>query len=169
MSDHHSSAFERLFRENYSRLYAYAFSILQSEEDSRDAVDEAFVDAWHHREAISEGKTESYIFISLRNKCLTQLRRQTSTHPLSDALLHRLEAETDEEWREREERISRIEQAIGQLSERTRYVLHQCYYERRTYRDVAQQLGITTDGVKKHITTALRSLRSIFNIDKHKT
>ena len=37
MSDH-TRAFEQLFRENYSRLYAYAFSILQSEEDSRDAT-----------------------------------------------------------------------------------------------------------------------------------
>ncbi len=168
MSDH-SSAFEKLFRENYSRLYAYAYSILQSEEDSRDAVDEAFIDAWHHRDNISEGKTESYIFMCLRNKCLTLVRRQPLSYPLTDAVLHRLEAETDDEWHDREERIIRIEQAISQLSERTRYVLHQCYFEHHTYREVAQQLGITTDGVKKHITTALRALRTTFNIDKHKT
>ena len=71
MTSDHSNTFEKVFRENYSRLYAYAFSILQSEEDSRDAVDEAFIDAWHHRGTIGEGKTESYIFMCLRNSCLT--------------------------------------------------------------------------------------------------
>ena len=169
MTSAHSSTFEKIFRENYSRLYAYAFSILQSEEDSRDAVDEAFIDAWRHRGNISEGKTESYIFMCLRNTCLTQVRRRVSSRLLTEDVLLRLAAETDEQWREREERISRIEQTIGTLPERTRYVLEQCYYERRTYRDVAQQLGITTDGVKKHITTALKALRATFNIDKHKT
>ena len=164
-----TSVFERLFREHYSRFYSYAFSVLQSEEDSRDAVLEAFVDAWHHRDAIGKGKTEAYIFISLRNKCLTRVNRRRPAFPLTSSTLERLAAETDEAWREREERIDRIEQAIGRLPERTQYVLRQCYYERRTYREVALQLGITTDGVKKHITTALRALRTVFNIDKQKS
>jgi RNA polymerase sigma-70 factor (ECF subfamily) len=47
-------------------------------------------------------------------------------------------------------------------------VLEQCYYHRHTYREVAAELGITIDGVKKHITTAMKHLRQHFNIDKQK-
>ena len=82
--------------------------------------------------------------------------------------MQHLAAETEEEWHVREERISQIEQQIKTLNSRTRYVLEQCYYQHHSYVVVAKQLGITTDGVKKHITTALKHLRTNFNIDKHK-
>ena len=43
-----------------------------------------------------------------------------------------------------------------------RFVLEQCFFHKKSYREVAAILGITTDGVKRHITTALRNLRDEF-------
>lgn len=60
----------------------------------------------------------------------------------------------------RESRIEAVERELDTLPERTRYVLEQCYYRRRSYRDVADELGISTNGVKKHIVKAMAHLRS---------
>ena len=163
-----ATQFEELFRKNYTRFYYYAYDILNQEEESRDVVAEAFMSVWKNLENIDHEKLQSYLFTTVRNKCLTLLSRQRTTCRLSDDMLHVIAAETESEWLEREERIRRIEQELDSLSPRTRYVLEQCYYHRHTYREVADELGITTDGIKKHITTALKHLRARFNTDKQK-
>jgi RNA polymerase sigma-70 factor (ECF subfamily) len=160
--------FERLFRENYSRYYYYAFDILGNEEECKDVLSEAFLAVWKNRENVDSDKLKGYLFTSVRNKCLTHINKNKEQRRISDAQIATLAAETEEDWREREERILLIEQEIERLSERTRYVLEQCYYHRHTYREVATELGITIDGVKKHITTAMKHLRQHFNIDKQK-
>jgi len=160
--------FEELFRQNYKRYYFYAFDLLAQEEESRDVVAEAFVSVWKNHTNVDPEKLQSYLFTSIRNKCLTQLGKQKRVCRLSDDMIHMLASETETEWLEREERICQIELEIEKLSSRTRYVLEQCYFYRRSYRDVATELGITTDGVKKHITTALKHLRAHFNIEKRK-
>ncbi|MGG6548734.1 UNVERIFIED_CONTAM: helix-turn-helix domain-containing protein, partial [Prevotella sp. 15_C9] len=38
------------------------------------------------------------------------------------------------------------------------------YYEHKTYREVAEQLGISPDTVKKHISKALRTLREAMTL-----
>lgn len=43
-------------------------------------------------------------------------------------------------------------------------VLRLCYYEHKTYREVAEQLGISPDTVKKHISKALRTLREAMTL-----
>ena len=42
--------------------------------------------------------------------------------------------------------------------------LRLCYYEHKTYREVAEQLGISPDTVKKHISKALRTLREAMTL-----
>lgn len=160
--------FEELFRENYLRYYYYAYDILEQAEESRDVVGEAFLAVWKNREHVNREKLRAYLFKSVRNKCLTVVSKHRGHYRVGDEAVQVLAAETEEEWLEREERIGRIEQEMQHLPDRTRYVLEQCYYERRTYREVADELGITPDGIKKHITNALKHLRQCFNTEKQK-
>lgn len=52
-----------------------------------------------------------------------------------------------------------VEQVMETLSPRTRFVLQKCYIEHFTYKEVAQMLGISTNGVKKHIVKGMSILR----------
>ena len=61
-----------------------------------------------------------------------------------------------------------MEKAVSTLPPRSRHVLEKCYYQHQTYKQVADELGITTDGVKKHITKSMAVLRAYFNIIKDK-
>ena len=79
------------------------------------------------------------------------------------------EAVEDEEGmtpEEYEERMNNVKQIISELPPRTRFVLEQCYFNNKKYREVAEILDITSSAVKKHIMKALAILRERLSVIK---
>ena len=74
----------------------------------------------------------------------------------------RMDVATD--YREHERLLQQAESIARNLPEPTCTVLRLCYYEHKTYREVAEQLGISPDTVKKHISKALRTLREAMTL-----
>lgn len=160
--------FECIFRENYTRLYYFALQFVEDDEAARDIVSEAFWAAWKNRKSIDDARINSYLYVCIKNKSLTYIKKSRNSLPIETTATTLATEENEEKWKEREERYTEIEQEINNMSSKTRFVLQQCYLEGHTYKEVAAMLHITTDGVKKHITKALAQLRGHFNIDKHK-
>ena len=161
--------FEIVFRQQYSSLYNVALRYLQDGELAKDMVSEAFMAAWCRRDDIDGTKLENYLRACVRNKCLSQLGKpQPSTTAIDKQLVALMADDNDSEWLLREQRLTAMEKAVSNLSPRSRHVLERCYYQHQTYRQVADELGITTDGVKKHITKSMAVLRNCFNIIKEK-
>ena len=65
----------------------------------------------------------------------------------------------DDSWQERERRIRKIEEAMAQMSEKTRLIFDLCYRKRKSYREAAEIVGISAEGIKKQLQRALRDLR----------
>lgn len=158
---------EQIFRENYSRYYYYALSVVDESEVAKDIIGEVFLAVWKNRVNIDEQKLNSYIFTSVRNKCLNE-RSKNLTFVQVEGSEVRLSADTAEEWKVKEERIVEMEKVISTMNPRTRYILEQFYYQHRSYKDVAEELGISTEGIKKQLVKAMTLLRTHFNINKHK-
>lgn len=158
---------EHIFRENYSRYYYYALSVVDDSEVAKDVIGEVFLAVWRNRDNIDRGKLNSYIFTSIRNKSLNQA---SSHHPFVSVEIREasLSVDNEEEWMQKEERIVEMEKVIATMNPRTRYVLEQFYFQHRSYKDVAEELGITTEGIKKQLVKAMTLFRSHFNINKHK-
>ncbi len=153
--------FERAFREYYSRLYFFALRYIDDEETCRDIVSEVFAATWRSRSHVVAVGLLSYLYVAVRNACLTHLRnadKLPTARMASDNLSEQLPA-TDREWVQREVRIRMMEAAIAEMPKRTQRVLQSRYFERHTYREIAEELGITTEGVKKQISRALSRLR----------
>ncbi len=55
--------------------------------------------------------------------------------------------------------VQQAENIARSLPEPTCTILRSCYWEKKTYQQVADELGISPDTVKKHISKALRTLR----------
>jgi len=159
--------YERIFRDAYPRLYYFALNLLKEEEISKDIVNDAFVAVWNNRTKINKGKIIGYLYSTIKNKSLNYI---ANSHKFRTYInINELNIyDTDPEyWIEREKLILELEKEIDKMPARTQYVLRQCYLKEHTYKDVAKELGITTDGVKKHIVKALSTLRKHFNKDKH--
>ncbi len=161
---------EHLFRENYSRYYYFALNFIEDAEIVKDIIGEVFLSVWRNHENIQKSKLCSYIFMSIRNKCLTQLKSKQPLAFVEDvaSFLGGHVADSEEEWKQKEERILEMEKVVNGMPPRTRYVLEQFYYQHRSYKDIAEELGISTEGIKKQLVKGLSILRDHFNINKSK-
>jgi|WetSurMetagenome_2_1015567.scaffolds.fasta_scaffold19162_3 RNA polymerase sigma-70 factor (family 1) len=160
--------FEKLFREYYSRLYYFAYDFVEDIEVSKDIVSEIFTIVWNNRGAIDQEKVVGYLFVSVRNKCLNYIKQKHKYDEYVDFYQQVIDEEGDNDWETLENRISEMTQVIDKMTSRTRYILEECYFRHKKYKEVADDLGITTDGIKKHITKALSLLREHFNVNKDK-
>lgn len=160
--------YEQLFKEKYEQLYFFAYDYVKDEEAARDIVSEMFTMVWKNRNTIDGAKINSYLHTAVRNRCLDHLRREKRKNHFEEAyptLYHEVD---DDSWIEREERIAELQNAIKQLPERTQWVLKQRYEEHRSYQEIADELGISLNGMKKLMNRTFTQLRDTLNAKKDK-
>jgi len=154
--------FEKLFRENYSRLYSYAFDFLNDAREAEDVVHELFADLWIQRGKYRPENAAGYLFRALRNRCVNRVRRllaeRRALQGYAEERLRLIDADPDAH----EEKIRRVTAAIDDLQPKARYVLEQCYMEGRRYKDLAQQMDTSVGMVHKYLSKALAQLRRKF-------
>ena len=68
-----ASQFEQLFRDNYERLYYHAYDFVHDTDVAKDMVSDVFVNLWQSRERLDGNRVLSYLYVSVRNRCLDQL------------------------------------------------------------------------------------------------
>lgn len=158
--------FEMIWRENFSRLYHVAYDFLQDEEASRDVVSEVFTKAWQKWDEIQPETIKGYLFIGVRNSCYNRLREQGAHNRYTEYVKHFYDNADYNHIDENDERITALNRIVDQLPPKTQFVLRQCYYEEHTYKEVGDMLGMSSDGVKKHIVKAFSILREHFNVKK---
>lgn len=160
--------FEKLFREYYSRLYYFAYDFVEDIEVSKDIVSDVFTLVWNNKENIEQEKVVGYLFVSVRNQCLNYLRRNHATEEYLELCEQVIADEDADDLQLIDERIDEMTEAIDKMPPRTKYILEECYYHHKKYKEVAEVLEISTDGVKKHIVKAFSILRDHFNVKKNK-
>lgn len=159
------TTFEQLFREQYSRLFYYALQITRDEEASRDIVSETFWRVWSQWEAVDTDKVPTLLKVSVKRRCVDHLRHLKVLNKYSDYYLHAVdECYTDDH--EAEERQQQVNLMVDQLEEPTKTILKKCFLDRMKYDEVAQELHIHHDTVKRHVMKALKLLRSKFGEKK---
>src|SRR5689334_17089595 len=71
-------AFAELYRATSSHLYAVALRILREPPAAEEALQESFVNVWHHARSYVAAKSQPLTWLTsiVRNRCLDQLRRR---------------------------------------------------------------------------------------------
>jgi RNA polymerase sigma-70 factor, ECF subfamily len=155
-----ASQLESVFKELYSQLFYLSYDIVGDKHVAQDVISEVFMSLWkNHRDVVYE-KLKGYLYISVHNKSLDWCRRHTNitTIPLEE--LRNLVDGEGESWQSREERIVKIEQAIILLPPKTRQILDLCYRKRKTYKEAAEIMGMSSEGIKKQLYRAIKELRN---------
>jgi RNA polymerase sigma-70 factor (ECF subfamily) len=175
-------AFAFLVRTYMGRLLRVARRFLKSEEDARDAVQDAFVSAFKSIDSFKAGSTlATWLHRIVVNSALMRLRTQRR-HPEEeiDDLLpqfaadgHQVResvdwAESAEEMIAREETREQVRRAIDMLPETHRVILIMRDIEEMTTEEVAAALGITTTAAKVRLHRARQALRTLLDRDLRK-
>ena len=156
-----TSDFERFYREHNTALFYYALRLVAEGEACRDIVADALEQTWNKMDAIPPERLKNYVYTLVHHKCVDHMRHKMATNRYVTFYLQLYGKQMQEdEWQEHEQLISTAMGLLDKLSDRTRLVLELCFFHRKRYAEVAEELGISVSGVKKHIVTALKILRA---------
>jgi len=167
------SAFNTLIRKHEVRAYQYAFRLTRNSEEASDVVAEAFIrifNALHNFKGQSAFTTWMYRILT---NCFLDIRKKERSRPsLSlEATLQTSEGElerqiedpsrTPYEETERNERETRIEDAVAVLPEYQRAMIVMYHAEMLSYEEIASALDLPIGTVKSRLNRARLSLRDL--------
>ena len=163
--DNHA-AFEYLFKRFYPRLLGYAVRFVQDEEVARDILQECFMTFWERRSLLSAVSLSSLLFLMVRNACLNYLKHGALVRHISIDYLNDLDGEeklysadlmlSADEPVLYEDLKRQINEALAQLSPRSRKIFLLSRFKGLKNREIAEMLGISVTAVEKHISKSLR-------------
>lgn len=166
------SAFEVVFLRYYSSLCSYAFSLIGNKDTSEEIVQDIFVKFWDNRNQIEiNSSLKAYLYRTVHNQCINHLesrkiRNQYSKNqmlayeknlteivPFSDDYpIANLIAQELEE---------KIQKSINALPEQCREVFLLIRMQKKSYQEVANQLGISVNTVKTQMQRAIFKLKDM--------
>ncbi len=165
------AAFEELVEGHRGRLLAVTRRLLRSEEDARDAVQEAFLSAWRSIEGF-EGlsRLSTWLHRIAVNVALMKLRSR-GRRPEADfgevppGGLRRPGEEGADAILERRETRELVRRSLERLPRAHRTVLYLRDIEELDTAHVAGRLGLTANAVKVRLHRARRALRGLIAPD----
>lgn len=156
-------AINSIFLAYSKRLYNFAFAYLKTEGDSKDVVQDAFINLWNNRENLREDTNlEAYLFTITRNSVISIFRKKITE---KEYLKHLREtaifqySENDEQYDY--ERLSmRIKNLVDQLPEQRKLIFKLSKEKGLSNKAIAEELNISVKTVEDHMTKARRFLKS---------
>lgn len=151
--------FHTLFVKMYPKLVRYAAALMTDSDEARDIVSDVFERAWQRHTTLDNENYHAWLYAAVRNACLNRLKHLQVEHEHLASVIEATRADMADNYRQHEALLRRAEEIAHSLPEPTRSILRLCYWDKQTYRQVAEHFGISPDTVKKHISKALRTLR----------
>jgi RNA polymerase sigma-70 factor (ECF subfamily) len=153
------NAFSSLFNTYYAPLCQFAVSYLKDTDQARSLVQQLFVDIWQKRDRIKvEISVKSYLYHSVKNRCIDILRRSSRSEELS-AITAGEASVPFRDLIEEAELTERISRAIDRLPPRCREIFILCRSMNLKYSEIARQLDISVKTVEMQMGIALKRLR----------
>lgn len=152
---------QELFKRYYRPLCIYGFKFLNDIYLAEDIVQDVFIRFWEDKKyKFISGSLKSYLFISVRNRSINYLSNSKTVK--TEYIDHLKEEFTFEQFDEEELEMRReiLYAEIAKLPPQSQKVLRMIVFERKKYKEVSAELGISLNTVKTHFSRALRQLRS---------
>ena len=153
-------SFELLFR-NYQVLCHYCMGILDDAKKTEDVVQDTFVYLWENRQKINiKTSLKSYLYQSVRHGALKVIRSRALEQRHLPYLTEFIKYLERSEFSEDElDRLREVEQAIDELPPSCKNVFLMRVVDRKSYKEITRELGISLNTVKTQVSKAYRLIR----------
>lgn len=154
-------AFNHLFRLKYSALVSFAESYLGNTGKSEELVSDLFVWLWQNYKQLNNIKSpETYLFVSVKNKCLNALRNTKKLVPLDEqsSKSQPWTSNTPHSLMENDELHLKLNQLINNLPPQQKQIFKMIKQGGLSARQVADILNISPRTVETHIYKAINKI-----------
>lgn len=154
-------AYRHLFLEYYDWLCNYVFNLCNSRSLSEDIVQDAIVVLWEKRKVIIiTTSLKNYLFKTCHNQFLQHIRSQKIQFDTLDKIRWDVISEATLEEDLHEFKLQKLNKLIDQLSPRCKEIFIQNKLEKKKYKEIALEMGISIKTVESQMSKALHFLRA---------
>ncbi|MDR2968072.1 MAG: RNA polymerase sigma-70 factor [Tannerellaceae bacterium] len=162
--------FNKLFADCQGRFIRFANKYVRDMPVAEDFTIEALMYYWENRHTLQPGaNVHAYILTVIKHKCLNYLqhlqvrdesecRMQSQAEWLLQTRISSLQACEPEELFTSEIQTI-VNRTLAKMPKQTRSIFIMSRYENKSYKEIAERLGLTAKGVEFHISKALKILR----------
>ena len=159
------TAIGELFKRHSLMCFSVCYNYLKDEEFAKDASMSIFEKLFSDLTKHQIENFRSWLHTVSRNYCLMQLRKQDMK--LSKTMLHldqsqnfmELESLEHLDISEKEKQLQRLEKAILELKDKQQVCIRLFYIEQKSYEEITEITGYSTNEVKSHIQNGKRNLK----------
>jgi RNA polymerase sigma factor (sigma-70 family) len=160
--------FEAVLNSEKKKIFNYLLKILRNREDAEDILQEVFIAFYNKMETVDENYFTSYLYRAAHNKALNLIKSRKRKDDLNvhfEDMERMPEAPVETENPNNE----KIRFAMRQLKEEQALILELKYFQKKSYKEIAEILETTESAVDSKLVRAKRKLKKFFlqeNADK---
>lgn len=153
-------------------LFMFAMSFLRKREVAEEIVSDVFVKTWENRTELEKIKNlKAYLFVSVKNACLSQLRKDkkdkiVSINGMEDFWFIPVES-TENEYISKES-IEHINKAIDKLPPKCKLAFTLAKINGMKYREIAEIMNVSEKTVNNHLVYAIKKISEILGVKRSK-
>lgn len=154
-------AFTKLYNQYKNIVYATALKITKSKTLAEEVVQDVFLKIWQNHENLAEiANFENYLFIISRNHIFDMIKKiARETNLVSDInYKNTVSDDTDNAIKDDQYNII-LNQIIEQLPPQQQKIYKMAKWDGLSHQKIGENLGISTETVKKHMAQALKFVR----------
>lgn len=155
-------AFDVLYKKYSKRLYRFGFSIIKSQEETENLMQDVFLNLWENRHKVEKDSSiKSYIFTIAYNSAISIIRKKAKESQFVEYLksIQKINQEPVNVEVEYNELTNKLDEIIKELPQRQKevYLLHRV--EGLKYNEIAERLNISINTIENHMSRALKTIR----------
>ncbi|GAA3938385.1 sigma-70 family RNA polymerase sigma factor [Chitinophaga oryziterrae] len=163
------NAFDTLYWKYHQAVYRNIFKFVKEQIVTEDILQEVFAKLWEKRKEINPSQSVAgWLFVISFNLSVDYVRKKLREQTIHKELLN-LDFDDDYSLDRKnvyEDQYQLLEKAIAQLSPKKRKIVTLCKLEGKTYDEVAEELNISRNTVKEHLSIAMVKLNDYIQKNK---
>lgn len=155
-------AFDVLYKKYSRKLYKFGFSIIKSQEETENLIQDVFLNLWENRHNVEkDASIKSYVFTIAYNSAISVIRKKARESQFIEYLktIQEINEDPVNVKLEYDELKNKLDEIIQTLPPRQKevYLLHRV--EGLKYSEIAERLSISENTIENHMSRALKTIR----------
>ncbi|PRD47255.1 RNA polymerase sigma factor [Sphingobacterium haloxyli] len=163
MKQDSSAAFNQLYSKYAPVLYQRLLRLLKNPESVEEILQDVFLKLWNKRKEIIPDKGfKAFIYRMVDNMAIDLFRKIGRDKALQLELWAASISfcVSTEEHLFNKEKTRMVQEAIQSLSPKRREILIQCKFEDKSYKEVAEMMGISVSTVSNQLVSAMKDIKA---------
>jgi RNA polymerase sigma-70 factor (family 1) len=156
-----TKAFEEIYDQYWLRLYNLAFTQIGTKHEAEDLVQNLFENLWKKRSELAIRNLTTYLVVSVKYLSIAYIKSQINLRKYQEYLIFQEIERTisTEDIVNYADLQKAVEKAMQKLPEKTVEIFKMSRFERKSVREIAEQLNLSEKAVEYHITKSMKVMK----------